>query len=68
MKYTTFWDVTPCGSCNNDISEELRASIDETGTTTNKNIKNPFENTRYFGYMVVMAHLVRARGSSHITD
>jgi hypothetical protein len=27
MKNGVFWDVTPCGSCKNDVSEELSASI-----------------------------------------
>jgi hypothetical protein len=27
MKNAVFWDVTPCGSCKNDVSEELSASI-----------------------------------------
>jgi hypothetical protein len=27
MKDSVFWDVTPCGSCKNDVSEELSASI-----------------------------------------
>jgi hypothetical protein len=39
MKNGVFWDVTPCGSCNNRVSEELSASfitvtrIGEVGTT-----------------------------------
>jgi hypothetical protein len=39
MKNGVFWDVTPYGSCKNDVSEELSASfirvtrIDELGTT-----------------------------------
>jgi hypothetical protein len=27
MKNGVFWDVTPCCSCKNHVSEELRASI-----------------------------------------
>jgi hypothetical protein len=27
MKNDVFWVVTPCGSCKNDVSEELSASI-----------------------------------------
>jgi hypothetical protein len=27
MKNGVFWDVTPCGSCKNRVSEELSASI-----------------------------------------
>jgi hypothetical protein len=39
MKNGVFWDVTPCGSCKNRVSEELSASfirvtrIVELGTT-----------------------------------
>jgi hypothetical protein len=39
MKNGVFWDVTRCGSCKNDVSEELSASfigvtrIGELGTT-----------------------------------
>jgi hypothetical protein len=39
MKNGVFWDVTPCGSCKTDVSEELSASfikvtrIGELGTT-----------------------------------
>jgi hypothetical protein len=39
MKNDVFWDVTPCGSCKNRVSEELSASfirvtrIGELGTT-----------------------------------
>jgi hypothetical protein len=39
MKHGVFWDVTPCGSCRTDVSEEPSASfirvtkIDELGTT-----------------------------------
>jgi hypothetical protein len=39
MKNGVFWDVTPCGSCNNEVSEELSGSfirvtrIGELGTT-----------------------------------
>jgi hypothetical protein len=38
LKNAVFWDVTPCGSCKNDVSEERIASIfrviniDEMGT------------------------------------
>jgi hypothetical protein len=27
MKSGVLWDVTPCGSCKNDVSEERSASI-----------------------------------------
>jgi hypothetical protein len=27
MKISIFWDVTPCGSCKNRVSEELNASF-----------------------------------------
>jgi hypothetical protein len=27
MKNCVFWDVTPCGSCKNDVSEEISASF-----------------------------------------
>jgi hypothetical protein len=27
MKNGVFWDVTPCGSCKTDVSEELSASL-----------------------------------------
>jgi hypothetical protein len=27
MKNAIFWDVTPCGACKNDVSEENIASI-----------------------------------------
>jgi hypothetical protein len=27
LKNSVFWGVTPCGSCKNDVSEELSASI-----------------------------------------
>jgi hypothetical protein len=27
MKNGVFWDVTPCGSCKRDVSEELSASF-----------------------------------------
>jgi hypothetical protein len=27
LKNGVFWDVTPCGSCKNDVSEELSASF-----------------------------------------
>jgi hypothetical protein len=39
MKNGVFWDVTPCGSCKNDVSAELSASFmrvtrtGELGTT-----------------------------------
>jgi hypothetical protein len=39
MKNGIFWDVTPCGCCKNDVSEELSASfirvtrIGKLGTT-----------------------------------
>jgi hypothetical protein len=39
MKKDAFWDVTPCGSCKNRVSEEFSASfirvtrIGELGTT-----------------------------------
>jgi hypothetical protein len=39
MKNGVFWDVTPCGSCKDRVSEELSASfirvtrIGELGTT-----------------------------------
>jgi hypothetical protein len=39
MKNGVFWDVTPCGPCENNVSEELGASfirvtrIGELGTT-----------------------------------
>jgi hypothetical protein len=39
MKNVIFCDVTPCGSCKTDVSEELKASfirvtrIDALGTT-----------------------------------
>jgi hypothetical protein len=27
LKSATFWDVVPCGSCKNDVSEDLVASV-----------------------------------------
>jgi acid phosphatase class B len=27
MKNALFWDLTPCGSCKNSVSEEIIASI-----------------------------------------
>jgi hypothetical protein len=40
MKKGVFWDVTPCGSCKNDVSEELSASChpDEGGAKFLRNV------------------------------
>jgi hypothetical protein len=43
MKNEVFWDVMPCGSCKNRVSEECIASsirvlrIDDLGTTVSSN-------------------------------
>jgi hypothetical protein len=36
MKNTVFWDVTPCGSCKNRISEERRFLQEPYGAKSQK--------------------------------
>jgi hypothetical protein len=44
LKNGVFWDVTPCGSCNNDVSEEPNDSF-ETSVLTRTTGRNIPEDT-----------------------
>jgi hypothetical protein len=50
MKNAVFWDVTPCGSCKNDFSEETSVSIirvtriGELGTRLDSSRKNMMDH------------------------
>jgi hypothetical protein len=56
MKNAVFWDVTPCGSCKTDVSEELSASIQNT--TQNTNYKNTEYKRQYFVFLRSVCRLL----------
>jgi hypothetical protein len=57
LKNGVFWDVTPCDSCKNRVSEKLSASIIRVTRATRRNItEDAILQLRSILYPVVIAY------------